>query len=154
MRKRASCTRANPRTLTRAMLMAGLYALIVGPVRADDPAPGIAAVPPDTAVTEAFQYPQEMRADGHDGVYREVVAYPSTSFPAGRVAFWESKAGTLRSLGYPIDEFVYVIAGELETVDADGTVKHFGPGSTFVIPKGWIGEWRMKTDFKKVFVNF
>jgi len=41
-----------------------------------------------------------------------------------------------------------VLEGELETVDRDGTVRHFETGDTFGIPKGWAGEWRMKKDFK------
>jgi uncharacterized cupin superfamily protein len=95
-----------------------------------------------------------MRVGEFDGVYRETTVFPSQGFPAGRVAVWESKQGILKTSGYPIDEFVYVISGELETTDSDGTIRSFGPGATFVIPKGWVGEWNMKTDFKKVFVNF
>lgn len=140
----------------RALTLVATLSLCVAPLGADatEASPGIAPIPLDTAATEAFQYPQDMRVGTFDGAYRQVVAFPSTSFPAGRVAFWASEAGTLRSNGYPIDEFVYVIEGELDTTDHDGTTRSFGPGATFVIPKGWVGEWKMKTAFKKVFVNF
>ena len=116
--------------------------------------PAITPVPLDTPTTKAYAYPPEMRVGDFDGAVREGTAYESASFPQGRVAFWEAKAGTLKTDAYPLDEFVYVLEGELETVDRDGTRRQFGPGDTFVIPKGWAGEWRMKKDFRKLFVNF
>jgi len=117
-------------------------------------APGIAPISLATATTEAHTYPPEMRVAGFDGAYREVTAFRSTTAASSRVAFWEAKAGILKTDSYPLDEFVYVIAGELQTTDRNGTTLHFKPGDTFVIPKGWAGEWNMKSDFKKIFVNF
>lgn len=151
-----SCGRRSRPRFMPALTLAATFSLILNATgaHATGTSPAIAPIPLDTPVTERFQYPEDMRVGDSDGTYREVVAFPSTSSPAGRVAFWASQAGVLRSNGYPIDEFVYVIEGELETTDEDGTTRSFGPGSTFVIPKGWVGEWKMKNAFKKVFVNF
>lgn len=135
----------------RAYVAVALYAAVLAGAAA---APGITPIPLATPTTTAYAYPPEMRVGDFDGRVREATAFASTSFPQGRVAFWEAKAGTLRTDAYPLDEFVYVLEGELETVDRDGTSRHFGPGDTFVIPKGWAGEWRMKKDFRKLFVNF
>src|SRR5712664_865627 len=71
-----------------------------------------------------------------------------------KVAFWGSEAGALKAGNYPLDEFVYVLEGDLVTVDADGTRHEFHPGDALVIPKGWAGTWDMKTRFKKIIVNF
>ncbi|MGE3773965.1 MAG: cupin domain-containing protein [Gammaproteobacteria bacterium] len=137
--------------LRRACLAVTVFATV--PAAAAEP-PGITPIPLTTPTTTAYAYPPEMRVGDFDGRVREATAFASTSFPQGRVAFWEAKAGTLKTDAYPLDEFVYVLEGELETVDRDGTSRHFGPGDTFVIPKGWAGEWRMKKDFRKLFVNF
>jgi len=150
---RPSLCGARPSSLALPVVLAGL--LMGGPasVCAAD-APGITPIPLTTAITDEYVYPPEMRGEGSDGKYRETTVFPSTTFPAGRVAFWASKAGVLRTDAYPIDEFVQVIEGQLVTTDRNGTRREFGPGDTFVIPKGWQGEWDMRTDFKKVFVNF
>ena len=117
-------------------------------------APGIALIARDAPATATGRYPVEMRVGGFDGAFREGILFPSTAGTGGRVATWESKAGVLKTDAYPADEFVYVLAGTLETVDRDGTTRRFTAGDTFVIPKGWAGEWRMLSDFRKLFVNF
>ena len=66
----------------------------------------------------------------------------------------ESEAGALKAGNYPLDEFVYVLEGELITIDADGTRHEFHPGDALIMPKGWAGIWDMKTRFKKLLVNF
>jgi uncharacterized cupin superfamily protein len=75
-------------------------------------------------------------------------------FAGNKVALWGSEAGALKAGNYPLDEFVYVLEGDLVTVDADGSRHEFHPGDAFVIPKGWAGTWDMKTRFKKIIVNF
>jgi len=52
---------------------------------------------------------------------------------------WGSEAGVLKAGNYPLNEFVYVLEGDLVTT---------------VIPKGWVRTWDMKTRFKKIIVNF
>ncbi len=80
--------------------------------------------------------------------------YKSGVFAGNKVAFWASEAGALKAGNYPLDEFMYILEGDLVTVDADGTRHEFHPGDALVIPKGWAGIWDMKTRFKKIIVNF
>lgn len=137
-----------------AALVTLMAVLAICGTRPAHAAPGIAPIARDASADTEARFPPDMRVGGFDGAYREGVLFPSSTGGAGRVAVWESKAGVLKTDAYPADEFVYVLAGSLETVDRDGTTRRFGVGDTFVIPKGWAGEWRMLSDFRKLFVNF
>jgi uncharacterized cupin superfamily protein len=116
--------------------------------------PGIFRIPLDTPLTERAVYPPGIAIGNFDGAYTMATMYKSGVFAGNKVAFWGSEAGTLKAGNYPLDEFVYVLEGDLVTVDANGTRREFHPGDAFVIPKGWAGTWDMKTHFKKIIVNF
>ncbi len=49
---------------------------------------------------------------------------------------------TLNFHDWPIDEFVYLIEGQVEITDQDLNVNVYGPGDSIVIPKGFSGVWR------------
>jgi uncharacterized cupin superfamily protein len=115
---------------------------------------GIFRVPLDTPLTERAVYPPGIAIGNFDGAYTMATMYKSGVYARNKVAFWASEAGALKAGNYPLDEFVYVLEGELVTIDADGTRHEFHPGDAFVIPKGWAGTWDMKTRFKKIIVNF
>src|SRR5690606_932462 len=91
--------RARPATCLLVLLSA---AAIAGAQHAP---PAITPLSLDTPATTAFQYPADMRVGDSAGIYHEAVAFPSQNFAQGRVAFWAAPAGTLKSNGYPIDEF-------------------------------------------------
>ena len=105
--------------------------------------------------TAPGKYPKENVPEGQtfDGSFSSVVGYRSED---GRftVAIWESGPGVLKTDSYPNDEFCHVLEGELVITNASGSTRQFGPGDSFVIPKGWAGTWDMKTRFKKRFVAF
>jgi uncharacterized cupin superfamily protein len=44
-------------------------------------------------------------------------------------------------MDWPIDEMFHVVRGHLELDAGDGTTRSFGPGATFVMPKGFTGHW-------------
>jgi len=121
---------------------------------ADNASPRIVPVPLSTQLTDNLVYPPQVPVGSFDGAYKEATVFKSGIFAGNRVAFWESEAGALRSVNYPKDEFIYVLEGTVVTTDADGTKREFHPGDTFVLPKGWVGLWDMKTHFKKIIVNF
>lgn len=122
---------------------------------AQDSAPGIFVIAPDTRATAQDSYPPEMLVGDFDGTFKQLGVYTSQSHEGSMVAFWESGPGALRSVDpYPVDEYCLVIEGELHLTDLDGTHRVFGPGDAFVIPKGWKGTWDMKTFFRKHFVTF
>jgi uncharacterized cupin superfamily protein len=105
-------------------------------------------------LTERAVYPPGIAVGNFDGAYTMATMYKSGVFAGNKVAFWGSEAGALKAGNYPLDEFVYILEGDLVTVDVDGTRHEFHPGDAFVIPKGWAGTWDMKTHFKKIIVNF
>jgi len=116
--------------------------------------PGIHLIPLDAPLAERHVYPPGIAVGNFDGAYTMATLYKSGVFPGNKVALWGSEAGALKAQNYPLDEFVYVLEGDLVTVDADGTRREFHPGDSFVIPKGWAGTWDMRTRFKKIIVNF
>jgi uncharacterized cupin superfamily protein len=116
--------------------------------------PGIVRIQLDTPLTERAVYPPGIAVGSFDGAYTMATMYKSGVFAGNKVAFWGSEAGALKAGNYPLDEFVYVLEGDLVTVDADGTRHEFHPGDALIIPKGWAGTWDMKTRFKKMLVNF
>jgi uncharacterized cupin superfamily protein len=116
--------------------------------------PGIVRIPLGTSLTERAVYPPGIALDNFNGAYTMATMYKSDVFAGNKVALWGSEVGALKAGNYPLDEFVYVLEGDLVTVDADGTRHEFHPGDAFVIPKGWAGIWDMKTRFKKIIVNF
>jgi len=107
-----------------------------------------------TPLTEHLVYPPGIPIGHFDGAYKEATVYKLGIYDGNRVAFWESGAGGLRSFNYPKDEFIYVLEGSVVTTDSDGTNHEFHAGDAFVLPKGWVGLWDMKTHFEKIFVNF
>jgi uncharacterized protein len=117
-----------------------------------DRRPGIVRIPADTPLTERGAYPPELRVGDFDGAYKLATVFKSALYPANKVAFWESEPGILKA--YPMDEFIYVLEGHLVTTDSDGTQREFKAGDAFILPKGWVGTWDMKTHFKKLLVNF
>jgi len=101
--------------------------------------PGIVRIPLDTQLTERAVYPPGIALGNFDGAYTMATMYKSGVFAGNKVAFWGSEAGALKAGNYPLDEFVYVLEGDLVTTDSDGGRHEFHPGDAFVIPKGWAG---------------
>jgi uncharacterized cupin superfamily protein len=51
-------------------------------------------------------------------------------------------------------EFVHILSGSM-TVHPDGAEPfEAGPGSTFVVPKGWRGNWLIHETLRKVYVIY
>lgn len=117
-------------------------------------APGILPIPHNLAMTEKGTYPRQALIGDFNGAHERVVVTRSGVHSGNRVVIWQSKAGALKVDSYPHDEFVYVLEGQLVTIDKSQTRREFKPGDTFVIPKGWAGVWEMKTDFKKLYVTY
>jgi uncharacterized cupin superfamily protein len=134
--------------------LANLVTLGPKPAGAEGSHPGIVRIPLDTQLTERAVYPPGIALGNFDGAYTKETMYKSGVFAGNKVAFWGSEAGGLKAGNYPLDEFVFVLEGDVVTTDSDGTRHEFHPGDAFVIPKGWAGTWDMKTRFKKIIVNF
>jgi len=51
-----------------------------------------------------------------------------------------------------MDEFIYIIEGQVEMIDTNNNSKIYGPGDMFLIPKGFQGTWRQLALIKKITV--
>ncbi|WP_428642716.1 cupin domain-containing protein [Roseibium sp.] len=70
------------------------------------------------------------------------------------VGVWESTAyaEVFSGEGYPDDEFCQVLNGTATLTDAVGNAQSFDAGDSYVISKGWCGEFRVSEGFKKYYV--
>ena len=124
--------------------------------RADTDGKEIVRVEHNATPTERAKYPSDMVVPGagaFDGSYTNLIGYRSEDRKF-TVALWESGPGVLKTDAYPHDEYCLVLAGHLIVTNRSGRREEFGPGDTFVIPKGWAGTWNMTTRFKKQYVAF
>ena len=124
------------------------------PARAESSGKDIVRVDRKETPTERAQYPSEMVVKDNstfDGSYMHKSEYKSADRKF-TVALWESGPGILKTDAYPHDEYCLVLGGHLTITNRNGSREEFGPGDTFVIPKGWAGTWNMTTRFKKQYV--
>lgn len=98
-------------------------------------------------------FPSMEAVEGGDGTVRNVISFDSVDgkVTAGPASFDKM---TLKINGFPADEFMYILEGELEITDANGHVSKFGPGDAFVMKKGFSGTWRQLTAIKKYAVTY
>src|SRR5215213_3317424 len=65
---------------------------------------------------------------------------------------WECDGGTFHADFSDYGECIHVIGGELIcTADVNGTVTTLLPGDSMVFPRGWTGEWNVRSPLRKVF---
>jgi len=60
---------------------------------------------------------------------------------------------TLRLRDWPVDEFMYILEGQVEITNEDGSSKIYGPGDAIIMPKGFNGTWRQLSTIKKINVT-
>ncbi len=70
-----------------------------------------------------------------------------------RVGVWEAGAGKTVIEDFPFTEYVLMISGIVVVTNKDGTSRKFLAGDTFVIPKGWSGDWDVQERMKKQIVR-
>ena len=70
-----------------------------------------------------------------------------------RVGVWEAGAGKTVIKDFPFTEFVLMISGSVIVTDMGGRSRKFSAGDTFVIPKGWSGDWDVQERMKKQIVR-
>ena len=66
---------------------------------------------------------------------------------------WRSSPGVWRVL-YDEDEFVTVLEGRCVLTDDGGHAEAFGPGQSFVIPKGFSGTWETLEPLRKLYAIY
>ena len=66
----------------------------------------------------------------------------------------EYKPGSLDLLGYPHDEYCFLLEGDLVITHESGERHTFVPGDAFLLPRGFKGRWEMPNGMKKYYVVF
>ena len=61
---------------------------------------------------------------------------------------------TLRINGWPVDEVMVFLEGQVEIINEDSTSKIYGPGDMLVMPKGFVGIWRQLGPIKKANISY
>ena len=70
------------------------------------------------------------------------------------VGIWDSTpyAEVFSGDGYPADEFCQVLQGTVTLTSADGSAQTFAAGDSYIVNKGWCGEFRVNAPFRKYYV--
>jgi uncharacterized cupin superfamily protein len=61
---------------------------------------------------------------------------------------------TLELHDWPVDEFMFIVEGQVEITDASGHSRIYGPGDALVMPRGFTGTWRQLSDIRKMQVSY
>ena len=67
---------------------------------------------------------------------------------------WECDAGRFRPDFGAYGELMHVVSGEVECTGDDGTVTTLRPGDSMTFPRGWTGEWDVRSPLRKVYCTF
>lgn len=68
------------------------------------------------------------------------------------IGIWECTPGRFTADRSKASEFCHLITGRIEMTHADGHTVHLGPGDAINLPLGWIGEWRVLEQVRKLYV--
>ena len=66
---------------------------------------------------------------------------------------WECSPCTERVRDYPYDQCCFVLEGSLTIIDESGHEETFTVGESFMIPRGFNGDWRMNEQYKNFFIT-
>ena len=70
------------------------------------------------------------------------------------VGVWSTTEMHTRSLPFPRNELMHILAGEVTITDGAGRATIYRAGDTFMIPKGMIYRWDSTGTVRKVFCIF
>ena len=69
-----------------------------------------------------------------------------------KTGIWEVTPGTFKSTRPGYDEICQILSGTATITEPDGTSFDIGPGSLFVTPAGWEGNWTIHETLRKMWV--
>ena len=106
------------------------------------------AITTDVASLRARMVPDPEQPSGIAGPWR-YASLVDDPFEAG---IWEAPVDSWREDGYPVDEFIVIIAGHLRLIEDDGTVLDLHAGDLGFVPQGWAGIWEVVEPVRKAYV--
>jgi hypothetical protein len=65
---------------------------------------------------------------------------------------WECEPNRHFIEAAPYDEFVYLLQGHIDVIDADGGVETYKAGDSFMMPRGCECTWDVKEPVRKLYV--
>jgi uncharacterized cupin superfamily protein len=68
------------------------------------------------------------------------------------VGYWTGEPGSISYDAWPYMEVCSILSGRVAVKDPFGAQRQFGPGSVFIVPKGWAGEWITLESATKIFI--
>lgn len=69
-----------------------------------------------------------------------------------RTGIWEATPGTTRSIKGDTFEFCQILEGRAEISEENGETHVFGPGDSFIMKPGFVGQWKTLETLRKIFV--
>ena len=144
------------RAFVGSIIAVGMFIAPVSAIAGAENAEKIVGLDRAAKPTEPGKFPPQMVVKTNrafDGSYTMATGYTSKDRKF-IVAIWQSGPGIIKTEGYPHDEYCSVLEGHVIITNSDGTSHAYGPGDSFVIPKGWVGTWNMTTRFKKQAVAY
>jgi uncharacterized protein len=67
---------------------------------------------------------------------------------------WECDAGRFRATFSAYGEMIHIVGGELVCTGEDGDTFTLLPGDSITFPRGWTGEWDVRSPLRKVYATF
>ncbi len=67
---------------------------------------------------------------------------------------WECDAGRFHANFSAYGEMIHIVSGELACTGDDGDTFTLRPGDSITFPRGWTGEWDVRSPLRKVYATF
>ena len=100
-----------------------------------------------TTLHKAAALPKEMVIAGSNNSWEKFMYIGQVG-----VGVWQSEPMKLKMDPQSIDEYIFVLAGEVTVTSATGAVNTFTPGDSFVLPAGFMGTWETTGLYRQLIV--
>ncbi len=100
-----------------------------------------------TTLHKAAALPSEMVISGSNNSWEKFMYIGQVG-----VGVWQSEPMKLKMNPQSIDEYIFVLAGEVTVTSNTGAVNTFTPGDSFVLPAGFMGTWETSGLYRQLIV--
>ena len=67
---------------------------------------------------------------------------------------WECDAGRFHATFGSYGEMIHIVGGQMVCTGDDGDTFTLRPGDSITFPRGWTGEWDVRSPLRKVYATF